>query len=243
MKIFSHILKGVSHRKQIALLIDPEEHTTASAEALGKAATAAQVDFILVGGSYVSSDLTSIVNAIKAVTEIPVLLFPGSPMQVVPNADAVLFLSLISGRNPDYLIGNHVLSAGLIRKSGLEVIPVGYMLIDGGSVTSVQYVSNTMPIPAHKPDLAVATALAGEMLGLRMLYLEAGSGAKNPVPGKLIAAVRNAVRLPLIVGGGLRSEASVRAALEAGADIVVVGNAAENDPNLISHLAQVVHSI
>ena len=241
MKIFSHILKGVSLRKQIALLIDPEEHTTASAEALAKAATTAQVDFILVGGSYVSFDLTSIVNAIKAATEIPVLLFPGSPMQVVPNADAVLFLSLISGRNPDYLIGNHVLSAGLIRKSGLDVIPVGYMLIDGGSVTSVQYVSNTMPIPAHKPDLAVATALAGEMLGLKMLYLEAGSGAKRPVPANLIAAVRGAVKLPIIVGGGLRDEADVSAALKAGADIVVVGNAVENDSSLLALFANVVH--
>lgn len=242
MKILSQIEAISKGRKHIALLIDPEEHTVASAVALAKAADAARVDFILVGGSYVSSDLTAVVNAIKGAAKIPVILFPGSPMQVVPTADALLFLSLISGRNPDYLIGNQVLSAGLIRKSGLEVIPVGYMLIDGGAVSSVQYVSNTLPIPANKPDLAVATAIAGEMLGLKMLYLEAGSGAKNPVPGKLIAAVRNAVRLPIIVGGGLRSEAGVRAALEAGADIVVVGNAAENDPNLIAQLSQVVHS-
>ncbi len=242
MNVINHILNGISSRKQIALLIDPEEHTVASAENLAREATEAHVDFIFVGGSYVSSDLTPIVDAIKRITSIPLLLFPGSPLQVVPNADALLFLSLISGRNPDYLIGNQVLSAGLVRKSGLEVIPVGYMLIDGGSVTSVQYVSNTFPIPADKPELAVATALAGEMLGLKMLYLEAGSGAKNPVPASLIAAVRNAVKLPIIVGGGLRDEVAVSAALAAGADIVVVGNAAENDLGVIARLAQVVHS-
>ncbi len=241
MSVFNRIVEGVD-RKHIALLIDPEEHTAASAENLAREATAAHVDFIFVGGSYVSSDLTSIVDAIKRITSIPVLLFPGSPLQVVPNADALLFLSLISGRNPDYLIGNQVLSAGFIRKSGLEVIPVGYMLVDGGSLTSVQYISNTLPIPADKPELAVATALAGEMLGLKMLYLEAGSGAKNPVPSSLVAAVRNAVKLPIIVGGGLRDEVAVSAALAAGADIVVVGNAVENDHGVIARLAQVVHS-
>ena len=241
MSIFNQIEASVAARKQIALLIDPEEHTPNSAAQLAVVAADARVDYILVGGSYVSSNLASVVDAIKAAVTIPVLLFPGSPLQVVPNADALLFLSLISGRNPDYLIGNQVLSAGFIRKSGLEVIPVGYMLIDGGSLTSVQYVSNTMPIPADKPELAVATALAGEMLGLKMLYLEAGSGAKNPVSETLIAAVKSAVRLPVIVGGGLRSKAAVRSALKGGADIVVVGNAVEDDCSILAELTSAVH--
>ena len=241
MELLAQINERIRGKKQIALLIDPEEHSVASAEALAKAADAAKVDFILVGGSYVSTDLTAVVHAIKGATKIPVMLFPGSPMQVVPAADALLLLTVISGRNPDYLIGNHVLSAGLIRKSGLEVIPVGYMLIDGGATTSVQYISNTNPIPANKPDLAVATSIAGEMLGLKMLYLEAGSGAPNPVPADVITAVKNAVKLPLIVGGGLRNQASVLTALKAGADLVVVGNAAESDPSILSALANSVH--
>lgn len=241
MKILGQIEAISKVRKQIALLIDPEEHTLASAEVLARTAAKAKVDYILVGGSYVSSDLTAVVNAIKGATDTPVMLFPGSPMQVAPAADALLLLTLISGRNSDYLIGNHVLSAGLIRKSGLEIIPVGYMLIDGGAVSSVQYVSNTLPIPASKPELAVATAIAGEMLGLKMLYLEAGSGALNPVPANVIAAVKNAVELPLIVGGGLRSEAAILDALNAGADVVVVGNAAEGNPAILANLAGCVH--
>ncbi len=241
MELLAQINERIRGKKQIALLIDPEEHSVASAEALAKAADAAKVDFILVGGSYVSTDLTAVVHAIKGATKIPVMLFPGSPMQVVPAADALLLLTLISGRNPDYLIGNHVLSAGLIRKSGLEVIPVGYMLIDGGATTSVQYISNTNPIPANKPDLAVATAIAGEMLGLKMIYLEAGSGAPNPVPADVITAVKNAVKLPLIVGGGLRSEAAILDALDAGADMVVVGNAAEGNPAILANFAGCVH--
>lgn len=241
MELLAQINERIREKKQIALLIDPEEHSVASAEALAKAADAAKVDFILVGGSYVSTDLTAVVHAIKGATKIPVMLFPGSPMQVAPAADALLLLTLISGRNPDYLIGNHVLSAGLIRKSGLEVIPVGYMLIDGGATTSVQYISNTNPIPANKPDLAVATAIAGEMLGLKMIYLEAGSGAPNPVPADVITAVKNAVKLPLIVGGGLRSEAAILDALDAGADMVVVGNAAEGNPAILANFAGCVH--
>jgi putative glycerol-1-phosphate prenyltransferase len=241
LELLAQINERIREKKQIALLIDPEEHSVASAEALAKAADAAKVDFILVGGSYVSTDLTAVVHAIKGATKIPVMLFPGSPMQVAPAADALLLLTLISGRNPDYLIGNHVLSSGLIRKSGLEVIPVGYMLIDGGATTSVQYISNTNPIPANKPDLAVATAIAGEMLGLKMIYLEAGSGAPNPVPADVITAVKNAVKLPLIVGGGLRSEAAILDALDAGADMVVVGNAAEGNPAILANFAGCVH--
>jgi len=241
LELLAQITERIRGKKQIALLIDPEEHSVASAEALAKAADAAKVDYILVGGSYVSFDLTATVDAIKRTTSIPVMLFPGSPMQIAPAADALLLLTLISGRNPDYLIGNHVLSAGLIRKSGLEVIPVGYMLIDGGATTSVQYISNTTPIPANKPDLAVATAIAGEMLGQKMLYLEAGSGALNPVPANVIAAVKNSVALPLIVGGGLRSEAAILEALNAGADMVVVGNAAEGNPAILASFAGCVH--
>lgn len=151
-----------------------------------------------------------------------------------------MLLSLISGRNPDLLIGQHVVAAPYLRQSGLEVISTGYMLIDGGAPTSVGYISNTNPIPADKTDIAVCTALAGEMLGLKVLYLEAGSGAQTPVSEAMISAVRQAVQLPLIVGGGIRTPERARASLMAGADILVVGNGVERDPALLPAIAAVV---
>ncbi|HUW06173.1 MAG TPA: geranylgeranylglyceryl/heptaprenylglyceryl phosphate synthase [Williamwhitmania sp.] len=240
MKVFHQIAEKTGRQPQIALLIDPDKHTPTSAAAAAAVATAAGVDFIMVGGSYVSADANDVVSAIKESTQLAVVLFPGSPLQLSASADAIFLLSLISGRNPEYLIGNHVLAAGYIKKLGVEVIPVGYILVDGGVVSSVQYVSNTMPIPASKPDLVVATAMAGEMLGLKMIYLEAGSGATQPVPAEVIAATRSSVSIPIIVGGGLRSNESVTAALKAGADVVVVGTAVEDDLNTVGRLVSLV---
>src|SRR5690606_37228031 len=141
----------------------------------------------------------------KSATSIPVIIFPGSANQICDSADGILLLSLISGRNPEFLIGAHVTAAARLRVSGIEILPTAYMLIDGGAATTVSYISNTLPLPADKPDIAACTAMAGEMLGLRLIHMDAGSGAKNPVPNAIIRAVREAVDLPIIVGGGIRT--------------------------------------
>ena len=174
-----------------------------------------------------SADTSEVVAQIKKKTTLPIVLFPGNASQVVGNADALLLLSLISGRNAEFLIGQHVNAAVQIAKTNLEVIPTGYILIDGGVATSVQYMSATQPIPANKVDIATATALAGELLGLKMVYLEAGSGARNPVSSEIISSVRDTLHIPIIVGGGLRSVAEVERVWNAGADIAVVGTAIE----------------
>lgn len=166
------------------------------------------------------------------------ILFPGSPLQVSSQADAILLLSLISGRNSEYLIGNHVVAAPFLRESGIEILPTGYILVNGGKQTSVSYMSNTQPIPNDKPDLALATAMAGEMLGLRIIFLDAGSGAIEPVPAQMIHNISSGVSVPLIVGGGLCTPEKVREAYLAGADLVVVGNAAEENPKLIEEMVR-----
>ena len=238
----SPILQHIQHKtaksvKQLAVLIDPDFE-----DGLGKTidiCNRTQVDYIFVGGSLVTEGNTSrCVATIKQNTDIPVLLFPGSTMQLTENADALLLLSLISGRNPDLLIGKHVESAPFIKKSGLEVIPTGYMLIDGGKITSVQYISNTIPIPSDKPDIAMATALAGELLGLQLIYMDAGSGAANPINDDIIARVKKTVSLPIVVGGGIRTGKQALTAWNAGADIVVIGNAVEKDKTLIEELSE-----
>jgi putative glycerol-1-phosphate prenyltransferase len=169
-----------------------------------------------------------------------VVLFPGDNLQINSHADAILFLSLISGRNPDLLIGKHVISAPILKDSGIEVVSTGYMLIDGGTPTSVSYMSNTTPIPANKRDIAVCTAMAGEMLGLKLIFMDAGSGALNPVGENMISAVKKSIDIPLIVGGGIRSAEKAKAAFEAGADVVVVGNAIESNKDLIREIAQII---
>lgn len=170
----------------------------------------------------------------------PRILFPGNVLQVSREAEAILLLSLISGRNPDLLIGQHVIAAPYLKESGLEILPTGYLLIDGGSPTSVSYMSNTIPIPANKPDIARCTAMAGEMLGLRLMYLDAGSGARNPVPEAMIRAVRSEIGVPLIVGGGIRIPEQAMAAVSAGADLIVIGNAVEQSPQLILEMAEAI---
>jgi phosphoglycerol geranylgeranyltransferase len=225
--------------KKVALLIDPDNHTDDSLVKTLAVAVNAGTDFILVGGSLVSKPVDHAVEIIKNSCPIPVILFPGSLLQLSEKADGILLLSLISGRNPDYLIGNHVLAAPFIKKSGLEIIPTGYILIDGKSVSSVEYISNTRPIPVEKPDIIVATALAGEMLGHKLIYLEAGSGADRKVSEHVIAEVRNNIRVPLMVGGGIRTPEDVLNLFRAGADIIVVGSAAEEDPEVLPKMVSV----
>lgn len=215
--------------KKLVLLIDPDKLSPQSIIATLHAAADVDICMVFVGGSLMSANMDEAVELIRLHTNRPVVLFPGSPMQLSNKADALLLLSLVSGRNPEYLIGNHVQAAPYIKSSNLEVIPVGYVLIDGGKTSSVEYISNTSPIPSDKPDIAVATCLAAEMLGHKLIYLEAGSGAVHPVPVNLIREVKKNIRIPLIVGGGLNSPEKVEAAYKAGADVVVVGNAIEKN--------------
>ena len=238
--ILEHILRsGKKGKKLFAVLIDPDKFREESV----KKATRDGADLFLVGGSLITNgNFEYCVQRMKEITLLPVLIFPGNAMQLDKNADAILFLSLISGRNPDLLIGQHVLAAPALKRSKLEVIPTAYLLIEGGRISSTAYMSNTIPIPAGKSDIAVATALAGELLGFKMIYLEAGSGAKEPVTEKMISEVRKAVDLPIIVGGGIRDVKQTKAVCKAGADVVVVGTAAEKKNGMIRAIAKAIHS-
>ncbi len=234
--ILPYLIKLKGHKKAFAWLVDPDKCNDEHISSQLAVANDTGVDSIFVGGSLISNHVDWLITKIKSLSRIPVILFPGSPLQISSQADAILLLSLISGRNPEYLIGNHVVAAPFLRESGLEIIPTGYMLINGGQQTSVSYMSNTQPIPADKPDIALATALAGEMLGLKVIYLDAGSGALNPVPSKTIALIAAEINLPLLIGGGIRTPADVRNAYESGADVVIVGNATENSRDRLGEL-------
>lgn len=219
------------NRRSLAVLVDPDSVQEDALRALVHKANAADVDFFFVGGSLMTNDhIRAWIPLLKSLTDIPVVLFPGSLQQIVPEADALLFISLISGRNADLLIGNHVLAAPLLRQTRIEVMPTGYMLVESGRMTTAHYISNTLPIPHDKPDIAACTAMAGEMLGMKLIYMDGGSGALNPVSPAMIAAVRRSVEVPLIVGGGIRTVEAARAAWEAGANTLVIGNALEKDP-------------
>ncbi len=220
--------------KLLAILIDPEKHSDEELSVLIDKIDKSKIDLIFVGSSLSAKYYDAVIQSIKIKTDKPVLLFPGNSLQLSFKADALLNLSLISGRNSELLIGEHVRSAILLKQSGIEVIPTGYMLIDGGERTSVEYMSNTQSVPRNKEDIAVATAVAGELLGLRTVYLEAGSGAKYSVPNKMIEAVRNNISLPIICGGGIRSKQEIEEKWEAGANIVVVGNAFEEDSDFLN---------
>lgn len=230
-------------QKSIAVLIDPDKiHHQDELNTVIKIANENYVDYFFVGGSLITnSSLPNIINLIKVQSSIPILLFPGSNMQINDQADGLLLLSLISGRNPDLLIGQHVIAAPILKNSGLEILSTGYMLIDGGSATSVVYMSNTLPIPSEKYSIASSTAMAGEMLGNQLIYLDAGSGAANAINSKMINAVREAVNVPLIVGGGINSSEKAMDALHAGADVIVIGNAAEKNPNLLIEVSNTIY--
>lgn len=231
-------------QKRLAVLIDPDKSGTDYLDRVLDIIRRTGVEFIFFGGSLLSKyELDEHIQYIRKNCSAKVILFPGSATQVSAEADAILYLSLISGRNPELLIGQHVISAPLIRQYGLEPLSTGYMLIDGGRPTTASYISGTLPIPADKPDIAACTAMAGEMLGLRHIYLDAGSGALHPVSTATISAVRETVRVPIIVGGGIRSVEEAVNAAKAGADIIVVGNAAEKNPELLEDIAHAIHTL
>jgi len=232
MNTFYEQLKDRSN-KRVALLVDPDGYDNKRLEELIEKINLYPPDLLLVGGSILFKPIEITITALKLGTRLPVFIFPGNLHQLSDRADGILFLSLISGRNPEFLIGNHVLAAPHLGRSGIEVIPTGYMLIGNGKTTSVEYMSNTSPIPGDKPDIAVATAMAGEMLGLKSLYLEAGSGASHSVEPGIISSIRKRISLPMIVGGGIRSTETALELYNAGADMIVVGNALEKDPDLI----------
>lgn len=233
---------SINRKKQFAVLIDPDKVSTDALLKTIDLANEVSVDYIFVGGSLVVNDtLVATVDVIKSLTQIPIVLFPGSNKQISREADALLLLSLISGRNAEWLISQHVEAAMQLRESQLEIIPTGYMLIDGGRETSVTYVSQTKPIPSDKTDIAVSTALAGNLLGMKVIFMDAGSGALKTIPTKMIQAVKSNISLPLIIGGGINTAEKAIKMCNAGADIIVVGNAIEKDVNLMKDISKALH--
>ncbi len=246
MNVFNY-LKQVREEKGAGflILIDPDKFDLDDSEEFFQICNRSGVDAFLVGGSLIRDDfIQEIIQTIKKHSDIPVVLFPGGLNQVSGKADAILFLSLISGRNPEHLIGKHVLAAPLINQIKLETIATGYMLIESGASTTAEYISGTKPIPYNKTEIAVATALAGQYLGLQMIYLEAGSGAEHTVPDKMIRKVSKVLDIPIIVGGGIRSGEAAKRKVDSGADFVVVGNFFEYKDNWgeIKEFAKVIHS-
>lgn len=235
--------RKAARKKSFAVLIDPDKVTKPALDELVRLASDAAVDYFFLGGSLViSNHLDDCVQHIKAQSNVPVILFPGSPSQVSRYADALLYLSLISGRNPELLIGQHVISAPVVKQSGLEIMPTGYMVIDGGAPTTVSYISNAAPIPSDKNEIAMCTAMAGEMLGMKLIYMDAGSGARRPISESMIEKVAGTIEAPLIIGGGITEPEKAYRNCKAGADVLVVGNAIEKDPSLIKEIAAAVHS-
>ncbi len=237
--LYSSLVEAKRRReKKFAVLIDPDKVRLGKMGEVLERSVEAGVDYFFIGGSLIVNNmLDKCLESIKERCNIPLILFPGNAFQLSYRADALLFLSLISGRNAELLIGKHVISAPYLKVSPLEIISTGYMLVDGGVPTTVSYISNTQPIPANKADVAMCTALAGEMLGLKLMYLDAGSGAKTPVSETMIDMVSSAIEVPLIVGGGIRTPEKAAANVRAGADLIVVGNAAEHEPGLITEIA------
>ncbi|XVJ66596.1 MAG: geranylgeranylglyceryl/heptaprenylglyceryl phosphate synthase [Lacibacter sp.] len=241
-----HILtsRKQNGQKSFAVLIDPDKVDAGAVQQLVQLSTEARVDYFLVGGSLVISNrLDEVVQLIKASCSIPVILFPGSPSQISKYADALLYLSLISGRNPELLIGQHVISAPFVKQSGLEIISTGYMVVDGGAPTTVSYISNATPLPSDKNEIAMCTAMAGEMLGMKVIYMDAGSGAKRSITENMIQSVAQQITVPLIVGGGITDPEKAYLNCKAGADVIVIGNAIEKDASLIKEMAAAIHSV
>ncbi|MCS6991944.1 MAG: geranylgeranylglyceryl/heptaprenylglyceryl phosphate synthase [Chitinophagales bacterium] len=244
ISIYSQLLLAREQgQKKFAVLIDPDKTDAEHLLQVVNMSQQCEADYLFVGGSMLlNQTLSECVSIIKSVTTIPVILFPGSVLQICEGADALLLLSVISSRNAELLIGQHVIAAPMLQASGLEIISTGYMLIDGGSASTVTYVSQSQPIPAHSIESAVCTAIAGELLGLRTLYLEAGSGARTPVRAEMVRAVRERTHVPIFVGGGVRTAEQAAALCRAGADVVVVGSAAEDNLQSLSVLAAAVHA-
>ena len=228
-------------RKALAVLLDPDHLDEASCGRILELSRTHSVDYFFVGGSLVmSAHQAALIRFIKARSTVPVLLFPSHSLHLDAQADGILLLSLISGRNPEFLIGQHVLAAPLLRQSQLQILPTGYMLVESGRQTTASYMSGTTPLPHDKPAIAACTAMAGEQLGLQLMYLDGGSGARYPVSAAMIRAVRAAVNVPLLVGGGLNTVEKARTALAAGADVIVVGNQIEQDPTFLTEVAEAI---
>jgi phosphoglycerol geranylgeranyltransferase len=225
--------------KSIALLLDPDKTEGEKLKNILKIASEYKADYIFAGGSLTFNSIDNLIDAIKKSCKIPVILFPGNLLQLSYKADAILLLSLISGRNPELLIGNHVIAAPYLRSIKEKLISVGYILVGSGQKTSVEYISQTEAIPYDKPEIVIATALAGEMLGLSMIYLEAGSGSPNTIPEEIISAVRNNVSIPIAVGGGIKLPGEVSNAFNAGADLIILGNGCEKNPGLLADACKI----
>lgn len=235
--ILSHIQNAQKNKSPLlAVLLDPDKIALEELEKVVLKINESKAHFILVGGSLLFSNvLDQFIQIIKNNTTLPVILFPGNAIQISDKADGILFLSLISGRNPEFLIGNQVIAAPLLKKTQLEIISTSYLLIDSGTETTASYISNTKPIPYHKPEIAMATALAGEMMGHKLIYLDGGSGAQQVVPTELIKKVALNCTNPIIVGGGIRTTKQLHEAYESGATMVVIGTAFENDINFLKN--------
>ena len=244
MNVYQYIQNNrKAGKKLFAILIDPDKQSKEELKQIVEKAKSAKVDLFFVGGSLLTNNsLDSCLEILKRNSDIPVVLFPGNAMQVNDKADAILFLSLISGRNAEMLIGKQVITAPILKQSSLEVLSTGYMLIDSGKPTTVSYMSNTTPIPYEKNAVAACTAMAGEMLGLKCIFMDGGSGALTPISEKMINTVRQSIDTPLIIGGGISSGKKAAANCQAGADIIVVGNAIEKDENLIEEIANAIHN-
>ena len=236
--------ENCSHgKKSFAVLLDPDKLNLDILQERIDAINSAEVDYIFVGGTIIGTDfMDTMLQQLQEKTFVPKVIFPGNGLHINNKADGILYLSLISGRNPEFLIGQHVVSAPILKRSKLEIISTGYILVDGGKPTTVSYISNTAPVPNDKPEIAVATAMAGEMLGLKLTYLDSGSGAQIPVSESIIKAVKKHTDTPLIVGGGINSLQKASKALAAGADIIVVGNAIEENPNFLFEVGSLVNS-
>jgi phosphoglycerol geranylgeranyltransferase len=245
MKTYNLLLNIIKTRgAAYFVLIDPDKYEERKLSLFVKYCENAGVDGFFAGGSILlNNNFNECLRVIKENTSLPVIIFPGNINQVNASADAILFLSVISGRNPEDLIGKHVTAAPAIKNSGIEPIPTGYILIDSGAITAAQYVSGSLPIPADKPDIAAATALAGEYLGMKFIYLEAGSGASRAVPDKIVKAVSSYCSLPVIVGGGIKDPLTARQKVKSGAGIIVTGNFFEDENNwyLVKEFADAIH--
>lgn len=242
--LYDALTKRRTHgHKALAVLLDPDNLDEAGCQRMLELSTQHVVDYFFVGGSLVmTSHQAALIRLLKSRSAVPVLLFPSHSLHLDSQADGILLLSLISGRNPDFLIGQHVIAAPLLRQSKLQILPTGYMLVDTGRQTTASYMSGTTPLPHDKPTIAACTAMAGEQLGLRLIYLDGGSGALYPISSAMITAVRQAVELPLIVGGGINTIEKAEAALTAGADVIVIGNQIEKTPDFLGHVSRVVQS-
>jgi phosphoglycerol geranylgeranyltransferase len=241
--IYKTILQSLNKKKLFALHIDPDKYDKKSLITTILKADKSGVDFIFAGGSLLAANIDDAIDIIKNSCSIPVILFPGSLLHISIKADAILLLMLISGRNPDLLIGNHVIASNFLRKSKLEILSTGYMIVENGKTSSVEYMSGTKPIPSDKNDIAVATAVAGEMIGNKLIYIDAGSGAVNPVRSKMIEEIKKNISVPLIAGGGISSEKDISDICKAGADIIVIGNAIEKNISFIQKASELIHSL